>query len=174
MLLLFQWAFILLLSVLHQEDPGPYAIRFEISNAGIVVDGYFAESSHIIRFDPNDPAASTMEGSALVKSINTGISRRDLHLQGRQYFRSDAYPEIHMRSKRISARGGNQFTGIFEIKIKDIVKEIDIPFRVEKIGNTQHYRARFSLNRLDFGLGEESIILSDEVWVTLDIANKLP
>lgn len=174
MIVLFQWMALLMSPVFHSQDPGPYAVRFEITNAGIVVEGYFAESSHTIRFDPNNLAASSLEGRAMVKSLTTGITRRDLHLQGRQYFQSDTYPAILMRSKSITAQGSNQFRGIFEIRIKDITKEMEIPFRVEKIGDTQYYRARFSLNRLDFGLGEESVILSNEVWVKLDIANKLP
>lgn len=174
MIVLFQWVVILLASVFQQEDPGPYAVRFEITNAGIVVNGFFTESSHAIRFDPNNLPASSLEGRVMVKSINTGIARRDLHLQGRQYFRAEAYPAILMRSKSITAQGSNQFRGVFEIRIKDIVKEMEIPFRVEKIGDTQYYRARFTLDRLDFGLGEESMILSNEVWVKLDIANRLP
>lgn len=173
MIVLFQWILLLCnFSPVQVEPTGP-AIRFEIVNAGITVDGRFEKSTHTIRFDPKQLTTSTLEGKALVTTLRTGIALRDRHLLGRQYFRADAYPEITMRAKTISRQGKDTYLGVFDITIKDIVKEVKVPFRIEKQGQRTHYKARFTLNRLDFGLGEKSLILADEVTVVLDMVEAL-
>ena len=169
MLVLFQWILLLCNFSPVQEEPLVPAIRFEILNAGITVDGHFEKSTHTIRFNPKQLATSTLEGTISVASLRTGIVLRDRHLLGRQYFRADAYPEISMRSKSISSQGKGTYLGVFDITIKDSVKEVKVPFRIEKQGQTTHYKARFTLNRLDFGLGEQSLVLADEVTVLVDV-----
>jgi polyisoprenoid-binding protein YceI len=173
MVVLFQWILLLCYFSPVQENPTVPAIRFEIVNAGITVDGHFEKSTHSIRFDPKQLSTSTLEGKATVATLRTGIALRDRHLLGRQYFRADAYPEITMRAKRIINQGKDTYRGVFDITIKDIVKEVEVPFRIEKQGQRTHYKARFTLNRLDFGLGEKSLILADEVTVIVNVVEGL-
>ncbi len=169
MIFLLQWLLLSLFTVPIQEEPSLPAIRFEIVNAGITVDGHFEESSFNVRFDPKNLKTSTLEGTVRVASIQTGITLRDRHLLGRQYFRADAFPEINVRSKNITNDGKGKYLGVFQIRIKDVAKEMSFPFAVETLGKTRHFKARFTLNRLDFGLGEKSLILAEEVTVVLDV-----
>jgi polyisoprenoid-binding protein YceI len=156
-------------SVSIAQSPGEKPIRFEIKNAGILVIGYFDEFSTSVQFDKNNLGQSSISGTAKVKSLQTGIALRDSHLQGRQYFRSDQFPEIVLKSQKISQTRNNNYLGIFELKIKDIYKVIEVPFTIITTGSQQMIDAWFTLNRLDFDLGEKSIILSDEVKVIVQL-----
>ncbi|MBU1823041.1 MAG: YceI family protein [Bacteroidetes bacterium] len=171
MIVLFQWLFFSLLSTPVQEGP---AVRFEITNAGITVNGYFKESTFTLAFDPENLKSSSLAGKVKVASIQTGIGLRDRHLQGRQYFVADTYPEISMWSKSISREGNNTYLGVFYIRIKEITREAIVPFRVEKQSGKLRFTARFTLNRLDYGIGENSLILSNEVTVLLDVSRQHP
>lgn len=143
-------------------------VRFKIKNAGITVDGHFNEWAAEIRFDPKNLAESFIEGRAVVRSIETGIKKRDEHLQTRQYFRSTDFPEVIMRSTGFRKNGKNGYSGVFELQIKDVKKMVEIPFAVSKTKEgTTTYRGSFSIDRLDFGLGEKSLILGDEVVVEI-------
>jgi polyisoprenoid-binding protein YceI len=148
-------------------------VRFNIKNAGITVDGHFNEWTADIRFDPKNLPESAIEGRVAVKSIETGIKKRDEHLQTRQYFRSADFPEVVMRSTSFRKNGKDGYTGVFEVQIKDIKKIVEIPFTVSTAKDgTSTYQGSFMVNRLDFGLGEKSIILGDEVRVEVRFVQK--
>ncbi|MFN3998742.1 YceI family protein [Algoriphagus sp.] len=111
---------------------------------------------------------SFLKGKVRPTSIDTGISLRDRHLQGRQYFQTASYPEIILESKRIQSKGKNAYEGVFDLTIKDIRKEMLIPFTAIKNGNGYFFKGSFSLDRLEFGIGEKSLVLGDEVVVWIE------
>ncbi len=158
-----------LLLVIQTENPDPkFTVKFQIKNAGITVDGQFKEASFDVRFDPKNLKDSFLRGKVKPSSIDTGISLRDRHLQGRQYFQTATYPEIILESKQIQSKGKNEYEGVFELTIKDIRKEMLIPFTAFQNGNGNLLKANFSLDRLDFAIGETSLVLSDEVMVWIE------
>lgn len=162
----------ILTSTSHQKEE-KNAIRFEIRNAGITVNGHFSEFLYTIEFNPKKLKESRLEGRAVVSSISTGIRLRDNHLQGRQYFRASEFPEITMKSKEIRLVKKNNYSGVFEVTIKDITKEIEIPFTAERSGDTMNFKAAFTINRRDFAVGDKSLVLSDDVKVKIEIENPL-
>lgn len=160
---------LLFLFLMIQTGADPeFVVRFEIKNAGITVEGHFTEASFDVRFDPKNLKNSVLSGKVNSSSINTGISLRDRHLQGRQYFQSTNFPEISLESTRIQSKGKNEYEGIFELTIKDVRKEMLVPFTAVQKGNGHFFKANFTLDRLDFGIGETSLILSDEVMVWIE------
>lgn len=157
--------------VFSQGEKSSEPIRFEIKNAGITVEGTISDWECVITFDPKRPQESSIKGVAFPVSIDTGIKLRDKHLQGRQYFNVEKFPEIRLSSKKITAKGKGSFVGIFELQIKEMKKEIEITFDVTTSGKNQNFSAEFTINRLDFGIGENSIILGDEVKVLINFGN---
>jgi polyisoprenoid-binding protein YceI len=151
----------LLAQTIKPENP----IQFKIKNAGITVDGTIPGWMVEVDFDPKKLDQSSIRGSANSASIQTGIQLRDKHLQGREYFHIQKYPEIHLQSKSFKANGKNAFIGIFELQVRDVKKEVQIPFTVIQIGKQRNYKGEFVIDRLDFGMGEKSLVLSDEVRV---------
>jgi polyisoprenoid-binding protein YceI len=141
------------------------AIQFSIKNAGIAVVGSLSDWEVEVNFDPKKLDKSTIKGVAFPKSIETGISLRDRHLQGRQYFNSEKYPQITLSSTSFQAKGKGAFVGIFEVQIKETRKSMEVHFTVSGTGQNRRYSGEFTLNRLDFGIGEKSLILSEEVHV---------
>ena len=155
---------------LQQEQQGTKeGLQFTIKNAGINVKGYFDNWSYSVQFDPRDLANSKIAGKAEVATIQTGIASRDRHLQTKQYFKSDTWPFITITSKNILHKGGNRYEGNFEVTIRDITKTLVIPFTADKSGDAWKLSGSFSLNRLDFGVGEKSMILANEVKINITL-----
>lgn len=155
-------------SLLAQTIKPENTIQFKIKNAGIIVDGTISDWMVEVDFDPKKLGASSIRGTANPISIETGIKLRDRHLQGREYFDVKKYPEIRLQSKSFKANGKNTFIGIFELQIRDVKKEIEIPFFVANSEKQRKFKGEFVIDRLDFGLGEKSLVLSDEVRVYLE------
>lgn len=146
-----------------------HRITFEIKNAGITVDGSFSDLEAEISFDPKDLNKSVLRASVGVASIKTGKDMRDRELQERKYFYVEKYPRIKMVSKKIKPSGNDRFTGIFDLTIRDITKEVEVPFTYTRKENQVTFKGTFTIDRLDFGVGSNSIILSDDVKIFIEV-----
>jgi polyisoprenoid-binding protein YceI len=144
-------------------------ISFEIKNAGFTVDGSFGDLKGDIRFHPSEVAQAQLSASVGVETIETGITSRDHHLMGQEYFYVDQYPRIKMRAVRITKRSATAFDGKFELTIRGKTQLIDFPFTFRHDGETGSFDGEFLINRLDFGVGGNSLFLSNDVKVSLHV-----
>jgi len=144
------------------------AITFKIKNMGIGVDGSFGGLQVDAQFDPADLPKSNISASVDAGTINSDNSSRDDHLKGEDFFDVAHYPKITLKSVTFKHKSGNNYTGQFNLTIKGKTKLVDIPFTFSQKGNTLAFKASFKLNRLDFGVGDSSLVLADEATVNID------
>jgi polyisoprenoid-binding protein YceI len=146
-----------------------YEVNFTIRNAGLGVDGSFQKLTASMDFDPANLEQSRISATVDVSTVQTGIELRDKHLLGREYFDAARYPVIEIRSKSIKAVSKNKYEGAFTVVIRGIEREMKVPFSVSRKGRGTLFRSEFRISRRDFGVGKESIILSDDVDVAVTI-----
>ncbi|MDB5255347.1 MAG: hypothetical protein JWM14_42 [Chitinophagaceae bacterium] len=152
-------------------DYASSSLTFKIKNAGIGVDGSFKEYTAAVQFDPKNLTTSHIEGKIKTKSISTGINGRDNHLRKEDFFYVDKYPEINFRSTAIKPQGADYIiTG--KLTIKDVTREVSLPLKQTRNGTIDVYEASFTINRLDFHVGEDSWTMSDDVLITIKITTK--
>jgi polyisoprenoid-binding protein YceI len=144
------------------------AITFKTRNMGIGVNGSISGLQADAHFNPADPALGTIEAYVDANSINTDNSGRDEHLKREDYFDAAHYPKITLKSVSLKHKSGDNYTGQFNLTIKGKTKLVDIPFTFTQTGNTSAFKGSFKLNRLDYGVGSSSMILSNEVTVNID------
>lgn len=146
-------------------------ITFQIKNAGMTVNGSISGIKAQIVLDQEDLSASKIFASVALSTISTGIKKRDRHLQEEEYFDSKNHPAIKMNL--ISVKKSSQgFTGIFDLTMKGIQKQISMPFTISEEGGNYIFNGTLSLNRRDFKVGGSSMILSDNVSVQVKITAK--
>jgi polyisoprenoid-binding protein YceI len=148
------------------------SITFEIKNLGISTGGSIGGLVAKVHFTPENLASSTLEASVDVNTINTDNSSRDEHLRSEDFFDAERYPKITLKSVSFKHKGGRNYLGIFMLTIKDKSKQIAVPFAFSEKDNTAEFKGTFKINRLDFGVGSSSMVLSDEVIVTIDCEEK--
>ena len=173
--LLFMLAFFLLPSGLRAQtwvfDSGQ--VRFNIRNAGLKVEGQFSGIRAAVEFQESKAEKTRIEGSVEASSIQTGIGLRDRHLRGKDYFDAAAHPQISMKLQKLE-KSGNLFSGLFQLSMKGKTKEVRIPVQfLKKSHTTSSLQTNFTLNRLDFGIGNSSWTLGDEVSVLVSFELKL-
>ncbi len=147
-------------------------IVFHISNAGLEVEGTIAGIIGDIKFSKNKLNKSLFTATAKSETIQTGIKLRDKHLKKADYFDIEKYPNIKITSKQIT-KSKEGFEAICIITLKGQTKDLFMPFVFKQTNNKAEFKGSFSLNRLDFGLGEKSIILSDSVEIDIWIGASL-
>ncbi len=155
-------------AVYAQGTVAKSSITFEIKNMGINTGGSLGGLTAKIHFVGANLSASTLEASVDVGTINTDNTTKDEHLRSEDFFDVAKYPKITMKSVALKHKSGDNYIGTFLLTIKDKTKQLDIPFSYMDQGNTVEFKSTFKINRLDFGVGSSSMILSDVVTVHLD------
>jgi polyisoprenoid-binding protein YceI len=148
------------------------AITFEIKNMGITTGGSIGGLATKMHFNPANLNASTLEASVEVATINTDNSAKDEHLRSEDFFDAVRYPKISLKSVAFKHKSGNNYVGTFTLTIKDKSKQIEMPFSFIDKGNAVEFKGAFKINRLDFGVGSSSMILSDDVTIKIDCEEK--
>ncbi len=144
------------------------AITFKIKNLGITTGGAIGGLQASAQFNPASLATSSIEASVDVNTINTDNSTRDDHLKSDEFFDAPHYPKISLKSVSFKHKSGNNYTGQFSLTMKGKTKLVEIPFTYTDKGSTIEFTGSFKLNRLDYGVGSSSLVMSDDVIVSID------
>jgi polyisoprenoid-binding protein YceI len=143
-------------------------ITFKIKNSGLTVDGSFGGMNGEIIFDPKALATASFKINVPVSTINTGIDSRDKHLKKDEYFDVVKYPNMQFVSTSVKATAtGYELTGTLTIKGKS--KVVTIPFTFKQFSSSSLFEGTLSVNRLDYGVGSSSWMLSDTANISLSV-----
>ena len=148
-------------------------VKFTIRNFGLNVTGSFKGLNGSIIFNPENLAASGFNVSVQANTVNTGNNSRDKHLKKEDYFDVEKYPVLNFTSAKISngTKPGVYFVeGLLTIKNKK--KNINFPFTTTSVTDGYQLQAQFKINRRDFNVGGNSLVLSDELTVSLKVYAK--
>lgn len=144
-------------------------ITFQIKNLGFQTGGNISGLQADIQFDPANLGVSTIGSTVDVNSINTDNDMRDEHLKSDAFFDVAKYPHITMKSVSIKHKSGDNYVGQFNVTIKAKTQLISVPFTYIASGNTASFKGSFKMKRSDFGVGDSSLTLSDDVTVLIDV-----
>ncbi len=163
--LLFLFTIITHLSFAQTE---PAAITFTIRNAGVGVDGYFEENSVNYKFYPNDLNASFFKLTIPTTTINTGIKARDKHLRKSKYFDVEEYPNLTFNSTKITKTPAG-YTLMGTLTMKETTLPVEIPFTIEAMEGKKYFIGSTELDRRDYGVGKNHLILGDLVKINIKV-----
>ncbi len=143
-------------------------VHFVIRNFGINTNGEISGLKGQIIFDKNKLAKSSFDITAEVSSINTDNKKRDHHLRAADYFDVAKFPLMRITGKPLLVKG-NTYILKGNLTIKDVTRAIEIPFTATPQQNKILFTGDFKINRVEFHIGENSAILSDEVKITFQV-----
>ena len=171
----------------YSFDKAHTAIGFKVKHMGLSeVPGYFRDFTGTINYDAKDMKKSSVEFTAQMASVDTGVDARDNHLKTADFFDVEKYPTMTFKSTKIEKKGKNwMITG--DLTMKDVTKSVSFPFEVvgflkdEKSGGMKMgAMAETTINRRDFNVNYGSNMpnglpmLSDDIKVSLSIEAGIP
>ena len=157
-------------------------IGFKINHQGLIeVPGFFRDFTGTIQYNATDVTRSSVEFTAQMTSVDTGVAPRDRHLRSADFFDVEKFPEMTFKSIKVAKKGkGLIVTG--DLTMKGVTKSVSIPFTIAGwLPATEKSPARMgivgetTINRRDFGvnyggnLPSGVAVLSDNVKVVLQI-----
>ena len=163
-------------------DPAHSAAQFSVRHMMISnVKGEFGKLSGSVVYDPGNLAASRVEATIDVNSLNTRVEQRDKHLKSADFFDAAKFPTLTFRSKRISKTGGKLLvkgdltmhgvTREVTLEVEGPTPEMKDPMGTLRVGAS----ATTTLSRKDWGLTWNKaleaggVIVGEEAAITLDI-----
>ncbi|MDX6695285.1 MAG: hypothetical protein QOF02_2888 [Blastocatellia bacterium] len=143
----------------YKIDPAHSIIGFAIRHLEINwVEGRFKDFSGVIHYDDKDVTKSSVEFTAKIESIDTGVAPRDKHLRTADFFDAEKYPEMTFKSTSIERKGKNGYVLNGDLTLKGVTKPVSLPFTIAGAikdggGNTRFgIDAQTKINRRDFGI----------------------
>jgi len=142
-------------------DENHTVFGFKASTLLFDVPGRFTAFKADIQGDPASLEGAKVRIDIDAKSINTAIKSRDEHLRSADFFDAAKYPKITFTSSdvrkegdRVRVQGTLQLHGVS----KDLVLSFEPAEGMNGAGvRTWSYRTTLPLDRLDFGVGAESV-----------------
>ena len=165
----------------YRVDASHSVIGFSIKHFEIsFVRGRFKDFNSTIRYDASDVTKSTVEFTAKVESIDTGVAGRDNHLRSADFFDVAKFPEMTFKSTKVEKTGkGYVLHGDFTLK--GVTKQISFPFSLigavkDNRGNVRFgVAAEAKINRRDYGItwgakmANGGLNVADEVIIDLQL-----
>ena len=152
-------------------------IGFSISHLAIsTVSGQFTNYTARIVFDKGAMEALAAEATIKVASVDTGVQKRDEHLQSGDFFDAGKFPEIRFEGAK-AEKGETGWLLVGKFTIRGTTRALKLPVTVsgpvtDPWGNQRiGMQAKATINRHDYGVGSDKAVdkmVGDEV--TLDIA----
>jgi polyisoprenoid-binding protein YceI len=136
-------------------DPARSVVQFTVTKLGFEdVTGTFRDFAGVVRYDPANPANSSVEWSVKVGSVKTDASNRDRSLQSVEYFDAARHPEMTFRSERVRSLGNGRLQVDGPITIKGRTRPLSIIVEPADGGFETH----FEVNRHDFDIVGGSVM----------------
>jgi polyisoprenoid-binding protein YceI len=160
----------------YKLDPAHSIIGFAVRHLEINwVEGRFKEFEGTIHYDEKDLTKSSVEFSAKVESVDTGVAARDKHLRTADFFEVEKYPALSFKSTGVERKGKDAFVLHGDLTLKGVTKPVQLPFKItgavkDPWGNTRFgVEAQTKINRRDFGINYGSAFAGGG----LDVGNEI-
>jgi len=110
------------------------------------VEGRFKDFKGTIHFDDKDITRSSVNFTAQIASIDTGVEQRNGHLKTADFFDATKYPEMKFVSTKVEKKGKDKYILYGDLTIKDVTKSISFPFTMTGAVKDPWGGTRFGIN----------------------------
>jgi polyisoprenoid-binding protein YceI len=164
-----------------QLDPMHTQVEFAVKHFGMMtVRGRFNEVSVSGTVDPDNPAATALDISIAVVSLNTHNAQRDNDLRGSMFLELDTYPTITFHSTKLAQTAPDRYELTGDLTIKGTTRPVTLrvqrygELRDEMMGHRMAYSAEGEINRRDFGmtfdmLADGRLVVGNEVKIAIEV-----
>ena len=147
------------------------------------VRGYFRTFSGVL-VTAEDPAASTVEATIDMDSIDTRQEQRDAHIRSADFFDVGNHTVMSFRSTEVRTDGAD-WTVVGDLTIKGITKPVELALELNGFGPDAYggtragFSAKTEISRKAFGVDIDmpmdggGVVVSDKIAVELEIETVL-
>ena len=147
-------------------DPAKSTLEFDFVQAGARNQGKFKRFTATLDFSADNLAASRLEVTIDVNSLDSGDDERDQTLRDSDLFAVKKFPQAHFSAAQI-VKTASGYEAVGKLTIRDVTREARVPFGLRTAaegGATVAYmNGKTLLKRLDYGVGQGDWKATDQV-----------
>jgi polyisoprenoid-binding protein YceI len=149
--------------------PTTASISFKIKMLGVAVNGSFKGlASTALVFDGTNLTTANINVTVDAKTVDTDNNLRNSHLREKEeFFDVNKYPIIRAKSTKFEKSSDGGYIGYFDLTIKNITKNVKIPFEFTKNGTTAQFKGSVTINRRDWKVGGGTLGMANDVTLSL-------
>jgi polyisoprenoid-binding protein YceI len=172
-----------LAGTVYNVDSSHSRVGFSVTHMMVsTVHGEFGTFAGTVEWDPKNVAATKVQGTVGIGSVNTRESKRDEHLKSPDFFDVATFPEAKFVSTGVKNVKKDGFDLVGDLTIRGITKPVTVQVKTisaeykDPWGNVKAgTRATATIHRKDFGitwsaaLDGGGVVVSDEVEMEIDL-----
>jgi polyisoprenoid-binding protein YceI len=163
--------------VKYTLDAPSSLLRFTFEQAGANNTGRFGKYTADVTFAADNLAASKIDVTVDITSLDTGDMERDDTLKGADLFDVKKFPSARFVATKFTANGQGRYDAQGKLTIRNVTRDIKVPItfqnKLEGGKNIGFMTGRATLKRLEFGVGQgdwkSTEWVNDEVNVTFSL-----
>ena len=171
--------------VLYKVDPDHSSVGFSIRHFVSNVQGRFKDFEGTVKYDKQNPEASSVEFTAQTASIDTDNKDRDNHLKSPDFFDAAKYPTMTFTSTSVKRKDANTLDVTGNLTLHGKTKTVTIPVSVlgtvaTKGGEKAGFETAFTLDRKDYGVEWNRVLdtggtmLGNDVKISISVEANTP
>ncbi|HEY4449900.1 MAG TPA: YceI family protein [Steroidobacteraceae bacterium] len=157
-------------------DPAKSTLQFTFTQAGARNQGRFKRFTTALGWSGENPAASRLEVTVDMTSVDTGDQERDDTLRDVDLFGVRKFAQARFDAPQI-VKTASGYEAVGKLTIRDITHELHVPFSfrtaTEQGVNVGYMSGKTSLRRLDYGVGQGDWKATDQVGNDVGVAFEL-
>jgi len=161
----------------YKFDPARSSIGFSVHQFLGTTHGKFTKFEGKIDIDREHPENSSVTARIDVRSINTGIEKRDNHLRSAEFFAVEKYPEMTFKSRSVKQTGAQAGDILGDLTMHGVTKPITLHVKLltsPNDTNQTRWSVTTELKRREFNLmfaqtAETMSGISQNVAVNMEI-----
>jgi polyisoprenoid-binding protein YceI len=147
-------------------DPPKSTLEFTFTQAGAQNKGRFTRFQVNFDFSAENPAASRLDVSIDVKSVDTGDQERDDTLRTDDLFAVAKFPQAHFAASQI-VKSATGYEAVGKLTIRGVTHDARVPFAfrtaTENGAAVGYMSGKTTVRRLDYGVGQGDWKATDQV-----------
>jgi len=147
-------------------DPAKSKLEFSFSQAGAQNKGRFTHFTTALDLAASDPAASHLEVTVEMSSVDTGDQERDDTLRDADLFAVRKFAQARFVAAQI-VKTATGYEAVGKLTIRDMTRDLRLPFvlrtATEQGVSAAYMTGKTSLRRLDYGVGQGDWKATDQV-----------
>jgi polyisoprenoid-binding protein YceI len=114
----------------YKIDSAKSAIAFSVHQFFNVTHGKFTQFAGTVQIDRENPERSSVTARIQVRSLDTGIRKRDEHLLSAEFFNASKFPEITFQSRKVKRTGDQSGDVAGELTMHGITRLVVLHVRL--------------------------------------------
>ncbi|MGQ0526805.1 MAG: YceI family protein [Alphaproteobacteria bacterium] len=152
-------------------------VFFEVNHLGYAQSfGKFLDYSGELILDEKNPAASSVNATIPVASLDMGDKTWNEHLSAEKYFDVAKYPAMTFKSTKVNVTGEHTADVTGDLTLRGVTKPVMLKVTHNKSGKhpmmdrmEAGFSATATIKRSEFGMSEGIPFVSDEVKIRLEV-----